>query len=95
MSVPQGSVARHLVGFPTGIRCAAAQMSREHNFFPGRRDLDSDWCHGFDNHIGNFEAAEFIRSSTRAHITARELASPPFEDDYLRACADRVTPNQR
>ncbi len=25
-----------------------------------------------------------------AHITARELASPPFEDVYVRACAGRV-----
>jgi hypothetical protein len=27
--------------------------------------------------------------------TARELASPPFEDVYIRACADQVTLNQR
>jgi len=31
----------------------------------------------------------------RAHATARELASPPFEDVYIRACADEVTLNQR
>ena len=31
----------------------------------------------------------------RAHVTARELASPPFEDVYIRAFANRVTPNQR
>ena len=52
-------------------------------------------CHRFGDHIGRFEAAEFILSSIRAHITARELASPPFEDVYIRACADRVTPSQR
>jgi hypothetical protein len=40
-------------------------------------------------------AAESIPSSARGHITARELVSPPFEDVYIRACADRVTPNQR
>ena len=32
-----------------------------------------------------FEAAEFIPSAICAHITARELASPPFEDVYIRA----------
>ena len=31
----------------------------------------------------------------RAHVTARELASPPFEDVYVRAFAGRVTPSQR
>ena len=31
----------------------------------------------------------------RAHVTARELASPPFEDVYIRACADQVTLYQR
>ena len=51
--------------------------------------------HRFGDHIGRFEAAEFILSSIRAHITARELASPPFEDVYIRACAGRVTPSQR
>ena len=52
-------------------------------------------CYRFGDHIGRFEAAEFILSLIRAHITARELASPPFEDVYIRACAGRVTPNQR
>ena len=47
------------------------------------------------DHIGRFEAAEFTPSLFRAHVTARELASPPFEDVYIRACAGRVTPNQR
>ena len=28
-------------------------------------------------------------------VTARELASPPFEDVYIRACADEVALNQR
>ena len=28
-------------------------------------------------------------------VTARELASPPFEDVYIRACADEVTLNRR
>ena len=28
-------------------------------------------------------------------VTARELASPPFEDVYIRAFADRVALNQR
>ena len=36
-----------------------------------------------------------FRAQIRAHITARELASPPFEDVYIRAFADRVTPSQR
>ena len=49
----------------------------------------------FGDHIGRFEAAEFILSLIRAHITARELASPPFEDVYIRAFAGRVTPSQR
>src|SRR5271165_102553 len=42
----------------------------------------------FGDHIGRFEAAEFILSSIRAHITARELASPPFEVVYIRACTN-------
>ena len=29
------------------------------------------------------------------HVTARELASPPFEDVYIRAFVGWVTPNQR
>ena len=37
--------------------------------------------------------SELIRY--RAHVTARELASPPFEDVYVRAFAGRVTPSQR
>jgi len=36
-----------------------------------------------------------LRVVIRTHVTARELASPPFEDVYIRACAGRVTPNQR
>ena len=36
-----------------------------------------------------------FRAQIRAHVTARELASPPFEDVYIRACAGRVTLNQR
>ena len=28
-------------------------------------------------------------------VTARELASPPFEDVYIRACADEVALNRR
>ena len=36
-----------------------------------------------------------FRAQIRAHITARELASPPFEDVYIRAFAGRVTPSQR
>ena len=28
-------------------------------------------------------------------VTARKLASPPFEDVYIRACADEVALNQR
>ena len=36
-----------------------------------------------------------FRAQTRAHITARELASPPFEGVYIRAFAGRVTPSQR
>ena len=28
-------------------------------------------------------------------VTARELASPPFEDVYIRACTDEVALNQR
>ena len=49
----------------------------------------------FGDHIGRFEAAEFTPSLFRAHVTARELASPPFEDVYIRAFAGRVTPSQR
>ena len=45
----------------------------------------------FGDHIGRFEAAEFTLNG----FTARELASPPFEDVYIRACADPVTPSQR
>src|SRR5271157_4572664 len=41
----------------------------------------------FGDHIGRFEAAEFTPSLFRAHVTARELASPPFEDVYIQACA--------
>ena len=36
-----------------------------------------------------------FRAQIRAPTTARELASPPFEDVYIRAFADRVTPSQR
>ena len=36
-----------------------------------------------------------FRAQIRAHITARELASPPFEDVYIRAFAGRVAPIQR
>ena len=36
-----------------------------------------------------------LRAIFRAHVTARELASPPFEDVYIRAFAGRVTPSQR
>src|SRR5271157_1082058 len=42
----------------------------------------------FGDHIGRFEAAEFTPSLFRAHVTARELASPPFEDVYIRACTN-------
>src|SRR5208283_5796804 len=42
----------------------------------------------FGDHMGRFEAAEFIPSLIRAHITARELASPPFEVVYIRACTN-------
>jgi hypothetical protein len=49
----------------------------------------------FGDHIGRFEAAEFTPSLFRAHVTARELASPPFEDVYIRACANQVTLDQR
>ena len=53
--------------------------------------------YGFGDHIGLFEAAEFTPSLfLAAHVTAREaMASPPFEDVYVRAFADRVTPSQR
>ncbi len=34
-----------------------------------------------------------FRAQIRARITARELASPPFEDVYIRAFADQVTPS--
>ena len=37
-----------------------------------------------------FEAAEFTPSLLRAYVTARELASPPFEDVYFRASANQV-----
>ena len=40
-------------------------------------------------HIGSFEAAEFTHSQIHGIVTARELASPPFEDVYIRACATR------
>ena len=46
----------------------------------------------FGDHIGRFEAAEFTPSLLRAHVTARELASPPFEDVYIRAFAGRGHP---
>ena len=49
----------------------------------------------FGDHIGRFEAAEFTPSLFRAHVTARELASPPFEDVYIRASPTQVTLNQR
>ena len=51
--------------------------------------------YGFGDHIGRFEAAEFTPSLLRAHVTARELASPPFEDVYIRACPTQVTLDQR
>ena len=46
-------------------------------------------------HIGSFEAAEFTHSQVHGIVTARELASPPFEDIYIRACTDEVALNQR
>ena len=36
-----------------------------------------------------------FRAQIRAPTTARELASPPYEDVYIRACAGRVAPSQR
>ena len=63
--------------------------------FAASSDLAFTSEYGFGDHIGRFEAAEFILSSIRAHITARELASPPFEDVYVRAFAGRVAPSQR
>ena len=48
----------------------------------------------FGDHIGRFEAAEFTPSLLRTHVTARELASPPFEDVYIRACANPGHPRQ-
>ena len=48
----------------------------------------------FGDHMGRFEAAEFILSSIRAHITARELASPPFEVVYIRACTNPGHPKR-
>jgi hypothetical protein len=47
-----------------------------------------DTSYRFGDHVGRFEAAEFILSLIRAHITARELASPPFEDVSIRACTN-------
>ena len=46
-------------------------------------------------HIGSFEAAESLIPKSTGIVTARELASPPFEDVYIRACADEVALNQR
>ena len=62
-------------------------------YFPIGVSLHLSYRFGTD--IGHFEAAEFTPSLLRAHVTARELASPPFEDVYIRACADQVTLNQR
>ena len=42
----------------------------------------------FGDHIGRFEAESSLRAYFRAHVTACELASPPFEDVYIRACTN-------
>ncbi len=35
------------------------------------------------------------RQQSSLDVTARQLASPPFEDVYIRACTDRGAPNRR
>ena len=45
--------------------------------------------------IGSFEAESSLIPKSTGIVTARELASPPFEDVYTRACADEVALNQR
>ena len=73
---------------------------RETVLTPERRNEGSPGLETFGLEIGKLFPtcssrvhSELIRF--RAHVTARELASPPFEDVYVRAFADRVTPNQR
>ena len=46
-------------------------------------------------HLGSFEAPGSLIPKSTGTVTARELASPPFEDVYIRACADEVALNQR
>ena len=48
------------------------------------------WCHGFCAalEVLRLESSKLIPKSTGI-VTARELASPPFEDVYIRACAMR------
>ena len=46
-------------------------------------------------HIGSLRLQSSLIPKSTGIVTARELASPPFEDIYIRACADEVALNQR